>query len=232
MNRNRQSIIAGAALAALAGMPLYANKPDDSGGAGGGGKDDPPPQPKPNEAPKLQLTEAELQQKIADATNAALAAERKKREEADAKALEEGERKKAEEQGEYQKLAEADRAKREAAEQQRDEAIRRAQLAEVNIQLRDYLAADDRKQFLANAPDIMLHVEKELAPDAKSEDVAKLIEKKTAEFVARTAPAKAGAQGAPSGGARGKLPAGQGAPAPKPQQNGKPITIGTAGMRF
>jgi hypothetical protein len=237
MNRRRvHSMIALAALTALAGMPLYANKPGDppaDGGAGGGsGSGGKPPE---TQATKLELTEQELHERTNAAVKSALDAERKKRDSDDAKTREEAERKKAEEQGEFQKIAAQADEKREKAEKDRDDALRRAQLAEVNVQLRDYLAHDDRKAFLANAPDIMLHVEKELPADAKPEDVAKLIEKKTAEFIARTAPTKGGAHGAPAGGARGKLPAGQVIPpaANPPRSNGETRRQpGTAGLRF
>lgn len=157
---------------------IYFYTPDDpAGGAGGGApkKEDPPA------VTKIELTEDELKSKI----DAALELERKKAATDRQKEKEEAERKKAEEQGEYQKVAETERGKREEAERSAAAAERRAQLAEVNISLRDHLAAK-HPDYQANAADIMLHVERKLAADAKPDDVKKVIEAEAKGFVERT----------------------------------------------
>jgi vacuolar-type H+-ATPase subunit E/Vma4 len=167
---------------------------DPAGGGGGDKKGD-----KGEQGDKITLTAAELQAKIeaaaADAVNraneAAADKARKDKEAADAET--------ARKNGEFEKLAEAEREKREAAE-------RRAQLAEVNVALRDHLA-DKHPDYLANAPDIMLHVEKHLAADAKPADVKKLIEEQSKAFADRT-PRKVAAGGGVSASPRNGLPAG------------------------
>jgi hypothetical protein len=76
----------------------------------------------------------------------------------------------------------------------------------VNVALRDHLA-DKHPDYLANAPDIMLHVEKHLAADAKPADVKKLIEEQSKAFADRT-PRKVAAGGGVSASPRNGLPAG------------------------
>lgn len=215
-NRAR-SLLARAAMHAL-----YANKEGDGAGAPPAPKpNDPPAPPKPSDPPqpkKIELTEDELNARIF----AAAEAERKRLADERQREKEEAERKKAEEQGEYQKIAKQEEEKRTAAEQKAAAAERRAQLAEVNIALRDHLAGDDaRRAYLNNAPDIMLHVEKALAADAKPEDVAKLIEKETAAFIQRTGAAQ-GTRGTGGPGAnRGKLPAGMQLPPARNENNNR-----------
>lgn len=207
---------------AAAGLPLFAYTPDGDGGGGGG--DD-----KPGDDGKLTLTQAELDQRIAAATEAAAKAERDRAVADRQREKEEAERKKAEEQGEYQKVAQQEEAKRKEAEARAAAAERRALLADVNVQLRDHLAATDAlKPFLGNAPDIMLHVEKKLGDDAKPDDIAKLIDAEAKSFAARTTAGKGAAGGAPAGGQRGKLPAGQHSPEtrqPPARQRGRFSTL-------
>jgi hypothetical protein len=85
---------------------------------------------------KIELTEAELQQRI----DAALKKERDAAESARRREKEESDRKKAEEQGEFQKLAQAEREKREQAERERDERAMAVRKLEVKDMLRDYVA--------------------------------------------------------------------------------------------
>jgi dTMP kinase len=161
------------------------------------------PAPTPEEeknkpaTPPTGLTEEQVQARV----EAALAEERKKADATKAKETEERERAEAEKRGEFQKVAEQEQTKREAAEQKAAEAERRAQLAEVNVSLRDHLASK-HPDYLSNAADIMLHVEKTLAPDAKPDAVAKLIEEQAKAFVERT-PRQKPIGGAPPAPTRG-----------------------------
>jgi hypothetical protein len=184
VNRNRSSILRNAAMCALMGNPLYANDP--APGA-------PPaaPPPKPNDPKKIELTEDEIEQRTQSAVNAALEKDRKKRETDAAKEKEERERKEAEEQGKYKELSDKADERRSEAEEKAAAAERRAQLAEVNIELRDYLGStDELLPYLPNAVDIMVHVEKKLAADAKAEDVTRIIKEEAKAFAERTGKVK------------------------------------------
>lgn len=140
-----------------------------------------PKPPKPEPDPNPGIPEDEVQRRITAALEERdrKAAEEKQREK------EEREREEAEKRGEFQKVAEQEQAKREQAEEKAAAAERRAQLAEVNVQLRDHLASK-HPDYLSNAADIMLHVEKALPADAKPEAVAKLIDEQAKAFVERT----------------------------------------------
>lgn len=182
----------------------------------------PPVEPKP-EPKKHELTDEEIEaivEKRLKAERDAQEAARKKEEEE--KAAEEARRK-----GEFEKLAADEKAKREKAEAEAAEANRRAQLAEVNIKLRDYLA-EKHPDYLANAADIMLHVEKQLKPDAKPEDVAKLIAEQAKAFVERTPKAKVATVPAPT---RTGVPGGANVPPSNPNPNNGSRVI-TPASRF
>jgi hypothetical protein len=155
-----------------------------------------PAKPEP-EKPVTGIPEDEVQRRI----TAALEERDRKAADEKQKETEERERAEAEKRGEFQKVAEQEQTKREAAEQKAAEAERRAQLAEVNVSLRDHLASK-HPDYLSNAADIMLHVEKTLAPDAKPDAVAKLIEEQAKAFVERT-PRQKPIGGAPPAPTRG-----------------------------
>lgn len=170
-----------------------------AGGAGGGNN---PPAPK-----KIELTEDELTARVTAATSAALEAERTRlaneQAEKDRKAAED----KAKADGDLQKQIDLAEEKRSTEETKRKDAERRAKVAEVSVSLRDHLAADDeRKPYLTNAPDIMLHVEKKLTVEMTDAQVEQLIADETTAFIARTAPKKAPGGGVPPGPSRNKLP--------------------------
>lgn len=151
----------------------FAEADPPTGGGAGDKKDD-----KKTDADKVTLTKAELKQQIEDALKAereaAAETARKAKEAADAEALTAEAKKK----GDYEALEKAANERTAAAE-------RRAQLAEVNIELRDHLAKT-HGDYLANAPDIMLHVQGKLAADAKTVDITKLIAEEAKAFVERT----------------------------------------------
>lgn len=140
---------------------------------GGGGGTPPKKKDKP-EPKKIELTAEDLEAKLAaarDEERTKLADERQKEKDDAARA-------EAEKRGEFETIAADEKNKRVAAE-------RRAQLAEVNVQLRDHLAAN-HTEYLANAPDIMLHVASKLDADAKTADIRKAIADESTAFVART----------------------------------------------
>jgi hypothetical protein len=141
----------------------------------------PKPAPEPTGPKKLELSEDELQSRI----DAAIEKEREKHQTAAQKEKDEADRKAAEEKGEFKTLAEKERAEREKSDARAAEAERKAQLLEVNLSLRDHLAAK-HPEYLANAADIMLHVKDKLAADAKPADITKLIEAEAKAFVERT----------------------------------------------
>jgi hypothetical protein len=157
------------------------------------------------------IPEDEVQRRI----DAARAEERQKLEEAKAKEKEEAERLEAEKRGEFEKLAAKEAEKREQAERERDEAKRVAQVACVQVQLRDHLA-DKHPEYMSNAGDVMNEVAKRLTDDAKPEAVAKLIEEQAKAFVERT-PRQKPTGGTPSSpGKNQRAPEGL-PPKPKPE---------------
>lgn len=172
---------------------------------------------KPNDdAPDdvLKLTKDELEQKIADALKAdreKRKAKEKKQKEREADDDENGD----DEEDAAEVISKAERRAAEA-EQERDQAIKEALLAKVENKLRDYLTINFR-EFIGNAPDIMLHIEKALSPKSSEQEVARLIKSHAEAFVERTKAARRPASGAPAGGARGlsrpNVPGGSPAPA-------------------
>lgn len=176
------------------------------------GKGNSAPEPK-----RIELTEAEIEQRTKAAVEAALKAERDKAADEARKAKEAADAEEAKKRGEFEKLAQQEQAKREKAEQRVAEAERKALLADVSVQLRDHLA-EKHPEYLTNAPDIFLHVKEKLEDDAEPDAIAKLIADEAKAFAERTGKAKAGPPAAPSRSSR--------APAdlPKPQQpaNGAP----------
>lgn len=181
------------------------------------GKEKPAPEVK-----KIELSEDELQTRI----DAALEKERETHAATAKREKEEAERKTAEEKGEYKTLAEKEKASREASDARAAEAERRAQLAEVNVSLRDHLATK-HPEYLANAADIMLHVKDKLAADAKPADVSKLIEAESKAFVDRTPRGRV----APPNPAASARPAAGGAKE-KDGANGEPRQITGMAARF
>jgi hypothetical protein len=97
--------------------------------------------------------------------------------------------------GEWEKVATKAQTEAKDAADKAAAAERRAQLAEVNVQLRDHLA-EKHADYLANATDIMLHVSSKLAADAKPEAITKLIADEAKAFVERT-PRVGAKQGTP-----------------------------------
>lgn len=145
----------------------------------------PVPQPKPGEQKpaedKLTLTKDELQAQI----QAALTADREKREKAEAKAREEAERKAAEEQGKFKELADKERAEKErlAAE------VRTLRVAAT---LRDHLA-EKHPEYVGTAKYIL-----PLVPaDADGDELAKAIESAAEQYV-KDNPRQAKGGGAPA----------------------------------
>jgi hypothetical protein len=134
---------------------------------------------------------------IAEAVKAERAKWEREQEQKEAEAAAVRERAEAEKKGEWEKVANDEKSKREQAD-------RRAQMAEVNVNLRDHLA-EKHADYLPNAADIMLHIERKLAASAKPDDVRKLIEAEAEAFVKRT-PRQVNKGGAgappPAGGSR------------------------------
>lgn len=161
------------------------------------------------DAGKLALTQDELDAKIADAVKAAVKADRKERqkaqkqkqkqqEEANADDGDADEDDDAEDPAEIAAKAETRAAR---AEQERDQAVKEALLAKVENKLRDYLALNLR-EFIGNAPDIMLHIERALPAGAKEQEIQRTIESHAKAFAERTKAVRKPASGAPMGGAR------------------------------
>jgi hypothetical protein len=195
----------------------------DGGSPEGGTTGAPPAKPKEEpkgDADKLTLTKDELKAQIDEALKAdreAAAAKAKADKEAADKLAAEEQAKKT---GDFEALEKSLKEKASAAE-------RRAQIAEVNTQLRDHLA-DKHPEYLANAADIMLHVKEQLDADAKPEAVAKLIEAQAKAFVDRTPKAKGnGYPGPTPSGA----PRGANVPPAKQNTNGNRATL-TPASRF
>jgi hypothetical protein len=104
----------------------------------------------------------------------------------------------AKKRGEFEELYRKETDAREKAQEKADAAERKAQLLEVGLSLRDYLAADEtRKAYLPNAQDIMPHIERQLQPDAKADEVKQVIEREAKAFMERTGAKKPGTVGAP-----------------------------------
>jgi hypothetical protein len=168
----------------------------------------PPPQPNPEDTVKAAVEVARKQWEVDQQKKAA-------------KEKEDAERKAAEEQGKWKELADKERTDREKATAELSTMHRENQLLKVDRQLRDYLADETRREYLGNAPDIMLHVEKRLEPDAKPEAVTKLIADEVKAFMDRT-PRGLRGNGAPPAPRAGKLPAGSALPPRKDGDEGKP----------
>lgn len=161
---------------------------DDDKGGGGGDKGK-----KKTEPAKLELTEEELTARTTSAVEAALKRERDAAAEAKKKVDDEAAAAKAKADGDLQKQIELAETNRQKEADRAAAAERRAQISEVNIQLRDHLAGDkDRAAFLSNAVDIMGHIEKELKPDAKPDEIKKLIADQAKAFIDRSGPRRAG----------------------------------------
>lgn len=205
LNRNRRSILARAAMSAL-----YANTDGGGGAATAAPAAAPatPAAPPAKDPKKIELTEDEIQARIDAAVKKRDDDAAKKDADAKAKAEEE----EAKKRGEFEKIAATAEEKRKAAEDKAAASERRAQLAEVKGQLHDHLA-DKHPDYVRNATDIMLHVEKKLPADAKPDDIAKLIEEEAKSFVERT-PRASSTSGAPGGATRGKIPSGTVVPPP------------------
>lgn len=169
----------------------------------------PPPQDDKGDDSKvetLSLTQEDLDAKIADAVKAAVredrkaqkkAAKLKQRDDDDPDPDDDPE----EDAAEIISKAEARAAK---AEQEAAAAKKEALLARVENKLNAHLALNFR-DFMGNAPDIMLHIAAALTPDAKDGEIARLIDSHTKAFVERTKATRKPASGAPIGGARGRL---------------------------
>lgn len=169
MTRRARAILSRATSPFIPAFPLSAKfnaDGDDKGGGGGADKGKADDKSAKDQPKKIELTEDELTQRIAAATEAALNKERETAAQKAQREKEEAEREKAEKDGEYQKLAEADRKRAEAAERDRDEARLTAKRADVNIQLRDYLA-EKHAEYVGVAKYIMPLVEFDLKTDAK-----------------------------------------------------------------
>lgn len=143
---------------------------------------------------KLELTEQELQDRIEAATVAAVKADRdeqkkKAREKKKQLAREEAEEDEEEQEDPKEIIANAETRAAEA-EQRAAEAEKKALMADVNVRLRDYLTANF-KEFVGNAPDIILHIERALSENAKEQEIIRLIEAQSKAFVERTKSARA-----------------------------------------
>ena len=153
---------------------------------------------------KLTLTQKELDDRIAAAVEDGV---KKAREKAKQKAKAKAKRQEAEAEDGDDDEAEEDPAEivRDAetraakAEQERDLAMKEALMARVENKLNAYLALNLR-EFMGNAPDIMLHIEKALSPGAKDAEIARLIESHSKAFSERVKAARRPASGATPGG--------------------------------
>lgn len=150
---------------------------------------------------KVTLTKDELAQQIADALKADRE-KRKKKEKAKQREAEPDDDE--EEQEDPEEVIRKAELRAATAEQERDEAKKQALLAQVENKLRDYLALNMR-QFIGNAPDIMLHIEKALTANAKEGEIARLIESHAKAFAERSKAVSRPASGAPLGGARSRV---------------------------
>lgn len=161
---------------------------------------------KSDDKPNLPQTQEELDAFVEAAFEAR---EQEKRKKAAAKAKREKEREAEADDDDEDEREDAEEIIRKAetraarAEQERDAAVRRAQLSEVKDRLRDYLFTNHRA-YLANDVDIMAHIEKALTPNAKDGEIGRLIESHTKAFVDRVKAAAKPASGAPQGGTRGR----------------------------
>lgn len=189
----RNSVLARAA----AGV-LYRAGEDDK--AKGGAEAD-KPKPAGDDSAILREFQA-IKSELADLREQLAAAKpaKRKRREAEEDDADEDEGDADDDEGEKARVAVA------AAKQEATEANRRAQIAEVGVLLRDHLT-EKYKEFVGNAKDIILHIEKDLPDNPKPAEIQRLIADHSRAFVERIRNAK-GAHGAPAGGTRGKLPQG------------------------
>lgn len=147
----------------------------------------------------VSLTPDELNAKIQEAVAAAVKKERAKAKKKAAKAAEveddadEDDDDDGEDADEVISKAEARAAR---AEQEAAAAKKEALLAKVENKLNAYLALNFR-DLIGNAPDIMLHIERALTPDAKEGEIARLIEAQSKAFADRVKAARKPASGAP-----------------------------------
>lgn len=131
---------------------------------------------------KIELTEEELEAKINEKLEAHKAKAKEKADKDKADAEEKAKNEKLLAEGQWKELE-----KKKDLEIQ--EANHRAMLADVNVKLRDHLTAK-HPEYLANAVDIMVHIEREVKNDTKPEEVVKIIEAQAKAFVDRTPKAK------------------------------------------
>jgi hypothetical protein len=186
-----RSILARAAIGAL-----YRANEGDKGAAGEEKKPD-----------RIELTEDELTERITAAVTAAREEDKTKRKQAEKEKRDRERRERGEDEEEEDPKEVIAKAEKRAAdaEQEAAQAKRDATIAKIENKLRDYLVGN-YKEFLGNATDIMLHIEKALTPDATEQAISRLIEAHTKSFVERVKQAK-GSHGAPAGGIR-RLPLG------------------------
>ena len=165
----------------------------------------PPPAEKPPEPRKIELTEAELEERVSKAVTAAADKARKDAEKAARDAA--AERAKAD--GDVAKQLEATAAERDALKAEREQLAREVRSLKVSQQLRDHLAAT-HADYVGNAVDILPHVERQIADDTTEAQIARLIEKESAAFAERN-------PRAPKGGGAPAAVAGRISPAPAHQ---------------
>jgi hypothetical protein len=162
-------------------------------------KEKPAEESAPEDEP-VTLSKAELQKLIdenrAEAQETALKEEKEKRKQAEKekRRRERAERGEDEEEEDPAEIAKAAELRAAEAEQRAAEAEKKALMADVSVRLRDYLTADNNlKPYLGNAPDIMLHVERALTPNATEQAITRLIESHVKAFVERSKAGRIGA---------------------------------------
>jgi hypothetical protein len=187
-NHRARSVLARAAFGAIHGTGVYcakakpAEEETDEEGEGGGGGDAPK---------KLEITEQELQDRIQAATAEAIKADRaeRKKKEKQRKRDEEQAESEDEDEEDPREIISAAEQRAADAEQRAAEAEKKATMADVGVRLRDYLTAN-YKEFIGNAPDIILHIERALSAAPKEQEIIRLIEAQSKAFVERTKTAR------------------------------------------
>jgi hypothetical protein len=167
----------------------------------------------------LTLTQEQLDAKIAEAITAAVAADRKaqrQKQKAKAKAQPQDDEDGDDEEEDSAEIIRKAEQKAAEAAQRADEAEKKALLAEVKGKLTDWLGLNAR-DFIGNAPDIMLHIERQLSPGAKDGEVARVIEANAKAFIERTKAAR-GKVGNPVAAGRNRIAGVPGADNPEDRQ--------------
>lgn len=171
--------------------------------------DNPAPEQDDADDSPLTFSKADLQKLIDDNRKEAAESAAKdaiaKREEEEKKARLKRRAKDAEESEEdLVDAATKAEARAAEAEQRAAAAERKALLKDVEVKLRDYLALN-HKEYLGNALDIMLHVEKAVPIDATDALITRIIDAQAKAFVERSKAARGTGGGAPGSAVRGRM---------------------------